>query len=211
VKPPLVAVILVYPSRAGVTAPVLFTVATVEFELLHVAVVETSTVLESVNVTSADSCVVAAAPRMMLGAAGEITKPVACAGPTTKEVLPLMAAELAEMVTEPCLSVVAKPVALTVASVVSELDQVTEVSGFDVPSEKPPVAVNCKVRPAATVLVCGDTEIVCSVAAGVGVGVGGAGVPVLLPPPQPLAITRTSKATRQKSHFEFITFAPRKL
>lgn len=191
----------------------LFTVATVGLELLHVAVVETSTVLESVNVTRADSCVVAAAPRMILGAAGEITNPFACAGPITKDVFPLTVPELAEMVTEPCLSVVAKPVELTVASVVSELDQVTEVIGFDVPSEKLPVAVNCWVRPAATALVCGDTEIVCSVGAGVGVGVGtgvGAGVPLLLPP-HPLAITRLSKATRQKSHFGFLVFALKKL
>ena len=62
----------------------------------------------------------------------------------------------------------ALPLAFMVATVISAEDQTTDadvVSGSDVPSEKLPVAVNCWVRPLATVGFGGVTEIDWSAAA----------------------------------------------
>ena len=81
-------------------------------------------------------------------------------------VLPLILPEVAEMIAIPMLAVLTKPVALTVATLGSELAQVTlEVILDVVLSDLVPVAVNCLVSPAATVGLVGVTAIETSSAA----------------------------------------------
>src|SRR6185437_9518435 len=93
-------------------------------------------------------------------------------------------ADAAEMVAEPALSVVASPFPSTVAKVASEVDHVTPVvSGFMLPSEKVPVAVNCCVKPAATEALPGVTEIDCRVGVA---GIDDEGEEFEFPPPHEL-------------------------
>lgn len=66
-------------------------------------------------------------------------------------VLPETPPDVAVMMVEPTPAAVARPVALMPATAVSEEDHVTDVViSLPVPSEKVPVAVNCKVSPGAT-------------------------------------------------------------
>ena len=93
----------------------------------------------------------AVAPIKTLSFAGPIFRAVGMGGPTFNGAVLEIDPEAAVTVTVPCLRVVTRPEESTVASVVSETDQVTVLTVLDVPSEKVPVAVNCCVNPAATV------------------------------------------------------------
>ena len=75
-----------------------------------------------------------------------------------REALPASPATVAVMVVVPVASPVAKPDELTVAAAVLDDDHATpDESAFVVPSEYVPVAVNCCVSPAATLVADGLT------------------------------------------------------
>src|SRR6266481_6048653 len=141
-----------------------------------------SWVLLSVKLRTAESLLGVAAPIVTEECAGEMTKPVGTGGPTVNDALPVAAPDVADTVTTPCLSVVSRPVALIVASVASDADQFAVASGFVVPSEKFPIAVNCSVSPAATEALGDVTVIDCRVTMGGPVPL----LPPLLPPPHPM-------------------------
>ncbi len=157
-----------------VTLPVASMLAVKEFVLLQITWPEISTVLLSVKMRSAVSLVGWLPPIKTDELAGEMLKPVGTGGPMLNATLPITEPEAAVTVTMPCLSVVRSPVELTVAKVASEVDQFAEVSGFAVPSEKFPVAVNWSVSPAATEEFC---EVIV-----IDWRVTGIGPPPLLPP-----------------------------
>ncbi len=118
-----------------------------------------SWVLLSVKLRTAESLLGVAAPIVTEECAGEMTKPVGTGGPTVNDALPVAAPDVADTVTTPCLSVVSRPVALIVARVTSDADQLAVASGFVVPSVKFPVAVNCSVSPAATEFFAAETTM----------------------------------------------------
>ena len=74
--------------------------------------------------------------------------------------MPLILPSVAEIVTGPGDTAVAKPVLLIVAHVVSEEAQVTPLVKTSVdPSDKVPVAVNCSVSPVDRLVLAGVTAI----------------------------------------------------
>lgn len=148
---PLVAASVVNPVWLAVKLPVESTLPTKGLLIVHVDWLETSLVVLSVNVRSAENFF-APPPAIIAPCGGAMTKPFTTAGPTVNDNCPLTVPEAAETVTVPCFSVCTSPVAFTVAIVISELDQTTLVRVCEVPSEKAPVAVNWSVSPAATVL-----------------------------------------------------------
>jgi hypothetical protein len=100
------------------------------------------------------------------------------ATPTVRVVDPLMAPEVAVIVTCPPLTGVARPALLILAMLLEEELQATvELMSFDVPSLYLPVALNCCVDPKAMVDPDGVTVIDVKVALA-----GGGGVLVELPP-----------------------------
>ncbi len=190
------ALIVVSPFCNGVTLPVESNVATKELVFVQVDWLETSVAVLSVSVTSAENFV-APEPATIEPPGGAMINPVGTGGPTVNGALPVVAPEAAEILIAPCFRVFASPVESIVAIAVSELVQVTFVTGRELPSEKVPVAVNCWVKPAATVLPWGDTVMDCSVGAGVGVGIGvGVGVGVGVPPPVPPPAHAVSNAVQ---------------
>jgi hypothetical protein len=96
----------------------------------------------------------------------------------------LIVPEAAEIVTLPCFNVVTNPLPSTVASVGSEVVQVSPVSGLELPSENVPVALNCSNSPAATDEDGDVTVIDCRLGGG-----SGGDVKVEPPPPQPASRT----------------------
>lgn len=80
-------------------------------------------------------------------------------GPIVRDVLSAIAPEAAEMVTAPCLRAVISPAELMVATEVFEVAHVILLADLEEPSEYCAVALYCCVKPAATVLFCGDTLI----------------------------------------------------
>jgi uncharacterized protein (DUF736 family) len=176
------------PGFRVVTKPVEFTVATVVSDVDQVAVVSALEV-PSEKVPVAVNCCVS--PAAIDDPWGDTVMDCRIAAVTVSAAFPVTALELADTVTAPGFRVVTNPVELTVASVGSEVDQVTVVSALELPSEKFPVAVNCCVSPAATDGPWGDTVIACRVT-GDGNGL------FLLPPPQATRIPRLHTATTDK-------------
>jgi len=109
-----------------------------------------SWVLLSVKLRIADSLLGVGTPIVTEEFRGEMAKPVGTGGPILNDAPPVAVPDAADTVTTPCFSVVSRPVELIVAKVASDVDQLAAASGFVVPSEKFPVAVNCSVSPAAT-------------------------------------------------------------
>jgi hypothetical protein len=104
---------------------------------------------------------------------------------------PLIAPEVAVIVTCPPFTGVARPVPLMPATVLAEDAQLTvELMSFDVPSLYLPVAVNCCVDPKAMVEAAGVTAIDVNVAL-----VGGGALVEL--PPQPTKANISSTTTNQ--------------
>src|SRR6516165_10587894 len=106
-------------------------------------------------------------PRGTLGFAGVTAMDVSAGRSTVSVVFPTTlptgqapAAGIAEMVVVPVATVVARPVALTVAAVVSDEAQVTAaVRSWVELLENVPVAVNCCVRPSGTLGFGGATAM----------------------------------------------------
>lgn len=161
---PDVAVIVELPGVNPFAVPSvgkeLLTVATLEAEELHVAVLVTSCVLPSVNVPVALKLVVVSAA---IDAAGGTTAIVTTfGGATVSVVAPLTPSKLAETVDVPCPTVVASPDGVTVAAAAFELFHATDaVRSLALPSLYLPVAWNCCVNPAATEGLFGLIWIAC--------------------------------------------------
>src|SRR5260370_23454105 len=165
-----------------------------------------SLVLLSVKLRIAESLLGVAAPIVTEEFAGEMTKPVGTGGPMLNDMLPVAAPDAADTVATPCLRVVSSPVGLIVARAASDVDQLTVASGFVVPSEKFPVAVNCWVSPAGTEAFCDVTVIDWRVT--------GRGPTPLLPPPHAIRVAAAPStpehANRDKRlHFRGSTGLPR--
>jgi hypothetical protein len=118
-------------------------------------------VLPSLKTSKAESFVGSALPITTDAVAGEILKPVTTGGPIVKDKLPVIEPNVADTVIAPCLNELSKPAEFIVATVESDVDQVTFASALVVPSENLPVAVNCCVRPAATDVFGAVTVIAC--------------------------------------------------
>ena len=100
-------------------------------------------------------------------------------GVTVRTVVPVIPAELAEIVVVPAATLVARPETLMVATVVIDDSQLAvDVRTFVLPSLYVPVATNCCVVPAVMDGLAGLTWIVSSVTVG-------GGVVLELDPPQP--------------------------
>ncbi len=135
------------PCFSVVSRPVELMVARITSDVDQLAVAS-GFVVPSVKFPVAVNCSVSPAATELFTV--ETTMLTGTAGPMLNDVLPAAVPDAADTVTAPCLSVVSRPVELIVAKVTSDVDQLAAVSGFVVPSEKFPVAVNCSVRPAAT-------------------------------------------------------------
>ncbi len=96
---------------------------------------ETSTEELSEYVIIADNFVGVFAPIVTDAFAGVMLSEFGTAGETASGAEFVIDPEPAEIVTDPCFNVVASPVELIVATVVSELDHASPVSALDVPSE----------------------------------------------------------------------------
>jgi hypothetical protein len=154
---------------------------------LHVAVPVRSCVLWSVYVPVDCICVVA--PNCTVTGVTVIDTRVAAV--TVSVVDPLTVPDVAVMVAEPCIFDVASPDPLIVATPAVADDQVTElVRSLLLPSEYPPVALNCSVSPAATDGVPGVTLIEVSVFGG--------GVVDPPPPEHPVSAEIRRPETRNK-------------
>lgn len=116
-----------------------------------------SCVLVSLKVPVAVNCFVV--PMAMLGLAGITAIETRAALVTVSEVEPLTAPDVAVMVAVPGPVLVARPEALTEATLMLDEDHATEGSCCVLPSSKSPVAVNCCAVPSAMEEFAGVTEI----------------------------------------------------
>jgi hypothetical protein len=146
---PDVAVISVEPVATVVANPAALMVATAVAAEVQVAVAVRFCVLLLVYVPVAVNCWVA--PRMTEGLAGVTLIETKAAAVTVSVVLPEMLPETALIVVEPVPTVLPKPAALMVATVVAEELQVTDEVRFCwLLSVYVPVAVNCSGVPRGT-------------------------------------------------------------
>src|SRR5579864_1257691 len=142
---PEVAVIVLLPTAKALAKPALLTVATDWLRELQVTEDVRSCLLPSLNVAVAVNC--CAVPEGIEGLLG-VTAIALRVGVTVSLVVPVTEPELAIMFALPGATPVAKPAALTVATVVDAEVQVTEfVRSCLLPSLRVPVAVNCCVAP----------------------------------------------------------------
>lgn len=162
--PPEAAVIVTDVGVAGcrvVTSPVM-TVATAVFDEVHCAEFVRLTVPPPCRVPVAVNCVWVLGLRLEV--AGVIRIEVSPATLIVAVVVPLIFAELAEIVAVPTDTPVSSPVVLMVAIVESEVLQSKFLAKVCVlPSLYVPVAIICRVVPACTVGVAGFTVIVVKV------------------------------------------------
>jgi len=173
---PEVAEIVVVPAATAVARPPVAIVAVVVLDDAQVAVVVRSCVEPSVSVPVAVNCCVS--PLATLGLAGVTAMETSAAAVTVSVVLPLMLAEVAVMVAVPVARVVARPLAAMVAVVgVADVHAAVAVRSCVELSVYVPVAVNCCVRPLATLGLAGVTAIETSPAAFTVSGV----LPVMVP------------------------------
>lgn len=133
-------------------------VAAPGFDELHNAVAVTSCVVLSLNVPVAVNCLVV--PGAVLAGFGVTASETKVAAVTVSCALPLTEPEVAVMLLVPVPTAAAMPLTgSTVATPVSEDDQVTELSNCVLPSSKVPTAVNACVVPIAMLCGFGVTEI----------------------------------------------------
>ena len=163
---PIVAVMVVEPAATGDASPidpaVLLIVAIPSFEEVQVAAAVTSWVVLSENDPVAVNCCFV--PFAMPALAGETEIDRSVAGFTVSVVEPEMLVQVAVIVVVPAPTEVARPfepdVLLMVATPVSDEVQVTyAVRSCVVPSEKVPVAANCRPVPPAITGFVGVTAI----------------------------------------------------
>src|SRR5260370_1282824 len=158
---PLVAEIVEVPTPTAVASPVLLIVATVPVAEAHTALLSTCVEL-SLNVPVAVNCCVAPLP--IDGFAGVTAMDASVAGVTVSSVEPVMLPLVAEIVEVPTPTVVAKPVALIVATVaVAEAHTALPSTCVEL-SLNVPVAVNCCVAPLVIDGFAGVTAMEVSVA-----------------------------------------------
>jgi hypothetical protein len=161
---PLVALIVEVPAFTAVARPAALIVATVVVPDAHVTLPVRSCVELSLNVPVAVNCCVPAT--MMVGVAGVTAIDESVAAVTVNVVDPTTPPLVALIVDAPTFRVVAKPAALTVATVVVPDAHVTLLVRFCVElSLNVPIAVNCCVLPAATDGFAGVTAMDVSTAA----------------------------------------------
>src|SRR5512142_438018 len=154
---PEMAVILVVPVLTPVANPVFAPmVAMPVLDDCQVTLVVMSFVVPSANVPWAVNCTVRPMPTVCAGA--EIVREVNREVVTVIEVVPVSEADCAVMVVLPAATAVARPLALTVATLVEE-DAHVAVTFVVLPSSFTPTAVNCCVSPMAIVGLEGDTLI----------------------------------------------------
>jgi hypothetical protein len=173
---PEVALMMLLPEASPVANPAASIVATVVFDDIQVTELVRFAVDPSVKVPVAVNCSVW--PSAMLGSAGVTAMEVTTAGVTVSVVELLMLPSVAVIIEVPVARVEANPVLDIVATVVFADAQTTEFVRFSIdPSLNVPVAVNCWVRPLATLGSAGVTAIAVTIA-GVTVSV----VAPLMPP-----------------------------
>jgi hypothetical protein len=160
---PEVALTVEVPVPIAVANPAAERVATAEVAEFQVTLPVRFCVLLSLNVPVAVNCCVR--PLATEGFAGVTAIDCRVAAVTVRVVEPVMDPDFALIEEVPVATVVAKPAALIVATVVVADAQVTVLVKFCVLlSLKVPVAVNCCVRPLATEGLAGVTAIDCRVA-----------------------------------------------
>jgi hypothetical protein len=160
---PSVAVMVVDPAATAVARPAALMVAVAVEELAQVTEAVRFCVDPSLYNPVALNCCVA--PAAMDGEAGviEIEERVGAAGVTVSMAVPLTPLMVAVSVVDPAPAAVARPAALTVATLVEELLQfAVEVTSPVEPSDHVPVALNCCVAPGAIVAVEGETAMLAS-------------------------------------------------
>ena len=161
---PRVAEIVTGPADTAVARPELLIVAHVVSEEAQVTWLVKFSVVPSDNVPVAVNCSVFPTDKLVL--AGVTAIDWSAAAVAVRLVVPLMLPSVAEIVTGPGDTDVARPALLIVAHVVSEEAQVTWLVKFSVvPLDNVPVAVNCSVSPAGRLVFAGVTAIDARVAA----------------------------------------------
>ena len=161
---PSVAEIVTGPGETAVAKPALLMVAQVVSDEAQVTWVVKFSVDPLDNVPVAVNCSVSPTGRLVLAGVTAIDWRAAVV--TVKPVEPEMLPSVAEMVTGPAPTAVARPVLLIVAQVVSDDAQVTWLVKFSVdPLDNVPVAVNCSVSPTGRLVLAGVTAIDWSVGA----------------------------------------------
>jgi hypothetical protein len=161
---PSVAEIVTGPGDTDVARPALLIVAHVVSEEAQVTWLVKFSVAPLDNVPVAVNCSVFPTGRLVLTGVTAIDSSAAAVAVSPVE--PLMLPRVAEIVTGPGDTDVARPALLIVAHVVSEEAQVTWLVKFSVvPLDNVPVAVNCSVSPAGRLVFAGVTAIDVRVAA----------------------------------------------
>jgi hypothetical protein len=161
---PEVAEIVVVPAATVVARPPAAIVAVVVLDDAQVAVAVRSCVEPSVSVPVAVNCCVS--PLATLAFAGVTAMETSAAGITVSVVFPDTVPEVAEIVVVPVARVVARPPAAMVAVVgVDDAQVAVDVRSCVEASVYVPVAVNCCLRPLATLGVAGVTAMETSAAA----------------------------------------------
>src|SRR4029077_6657168 len=157
---PLVAEIVEVPVPTAVAKAVAVIVSTVAVAEAHTSLLSTCVEL-SLNVPVAVNCCVV--PLLIDGFAGVTAMEVSVAGVTASSVEPVMLPLVAEIVEVPVPTLVAKPVALIVATVAVAEAHTALLSTCVELSLNVPVAVNCCVAPLLIDGFAGVTEMDTSV------------------------------------------------
>src|SRR5205823_2069131 len=152
--PSLVAVIVAIPTTIPVTRPVAFTLATLAALLAHVTVRPVRG-LPFASFGVAVSCTVC--PAWTVAVAGLIVTAATATGVTVIVAAPLFPSLVAVIVAAPAVSPVTSPPALTVATAVLLLPQLTGRPDNGLPLASFEVAVSCTVWPTGTDAVLGLT------------------------------------------------------
>ncbi len=153
-----VAVIVVFPKLKPVARPLVLMVATAVADELQTADAVMSWVVPSVNVPLAVNC--SSRPFGMTPSVGVTESETRTAFVTVRVVAPVMEPEVAVMVAVPGILLVARPLLSTVATLVSDELQTTDVvMSWVLPLVKVPVAENCWVVLAAIEGLAGLTAI----------------------------------------------------
>ena len=154
---PKVAVTVELPVPRLVARPCALMVAAAGLDDVQTTVAVMSWVLESLKVPVAAYCFVV--PTAIVEFAGVTVIPTSVAPVTVTVAVPETEPEVAVTVEVPAPTPVAEPSALTVTTLEDEVDHVTLVRSWVLPSSKLPTAVNCSAVPAAMVGTAGLTVI----------------------------------------------------
>lgn len=206
------AVMAVEPVATAVAIPEELIVATAVFAEVQAAVVLTFPVEPSLYVAVAVNCCVAPVVRDADAGVIAMEERVGAAGVTVSMAVPVTPLMVAVRVVVPAAAAaVARPAALTVATLVEELLQLAvEVTSPVEPSDQVPVALNCWVAPGAMVATEGVTAMLAS-AGGVVDPLPEPLEPAWEPDPHPAAAramrkeARASEATRVRGEGRGIT------